>query len=186
MVIERTLYKYIDDQILPVRNIDLPRKVRYKPRKRIKMGYKVDTKYLKGKTYEDYLEFINTNKYISIVQIDTVESRKGGKFLLTIHFIDTSFMLMFLRDSNDSKSVTEWFKWIYHAVGEEYFKKLFPVILTDYGNVFSDPRKIEIIDGEEKLTNIFYCYPYSAFLKPEIENNHELVRRIIPKGKKLR
>lgn len=149
------------------------------------MGYKVDTKCLEGRRYEDYLDFIDRNKDISIVQMDTVEGRKGGKVLLTIHFIDTSFMLMLLRDSNDSKSVTEWFKWIYYAVGAEYFQTLFPVILTDNGSEFSDPSKIEIIDGEDKLTNIFYCYPYSAFQKPEIENNHELIRRIIPKGKSM-
>jgi len=185
MVSERTLYKYIDDQILSVKSIDLPRKVRYRPRKRIQMGYKVDTKCLESRRYEDYLNFIDRNKDISIVQMDTVEGRKGGKVLLTIHFIDTSFMLMFLRDANDSKSVTEWFKWIYCAVGAEYFQTLFPVILTDNGSEFSDPEKIEKIQGEDKLTNIFYCYPYSSFLKPEIENNHELIRRIIPKGKSM-
>ena len=30
---ERTLYRYIDSGILSVRNIDLPRKVKYKPRR---------------------------------------------------------------------------------------------------------------------------------------------------------
>jgi len=102
-----------------------------------------------------------------------------------MHFIDTSFMLMLLRDANDSKSVTEWFKWIYCDVGTKYFQTLFPVILTDNDSEFSDPGKIEKIQEEDKLTNIFYCYPYSAFLKPEIENNHKLIRRIIPKGKSM-
>jgi IS30 family transposase len=32
---------------------------------------------------------------------------------------------------------------------------------------------------------MFYCYPYSAFQKPEVENNHELIRRVIPKGKSM-
>ena len=185
MVCERTLYNYIDNQVLSTKNIDLPRKVRYRPRKRIQMGYKVDKKCLEGRRYDDYLKFIENNKDISIVQMDTVEGKKGGKVLLTIHFIDSSFMLMLLRDANDSKSVTGWFEWIYNAVGKEDFKTLFPLLLTDNGSEFSNPTKIERIQGGDRLTNVFYCYPYSAFLKPEIENNHELIRRIIPKGKSM-
>lgn len=185
MISEKTLYKYIDNGILSVNNIDLPRKVRYHARKKKQMGYKVDKSCLKGRRYDDYLDFLNDNKDISIVEMDTVEGRKGGKVLLTIHFIDTSFMLMFLRDSNDARSVTEWFKCIYEAVGAEDYKALFPVILTDNGSEFSDPGKIEKIQSDEKLTNVFYCYPYSAYLKPEVENNHQLIRRILPKGSSM-
>ncbi len=184
MVSERTIYNYIESGALSVKNIDLPRKVRYRPRKKYQMGYKVDKQCLENRRYDDYLKFMEENKDIATVQMDTVEGRKGGKVLLTIHFVDTSFMLMFLRDANDSKSVTECFKKIFNVTQKEDFSKLFPVILTDNGSEFSDPDSIEIQD-EDKLTNIFYCYPYSAFQKPEVENNHELIRRIIPKSKSM-
>ena len=185
MVSEKTIYKYIEIGALSVKNIDLPRKVRYRPRRKVKMRYKVDKKCLDGRRYDDYIEFIQENKDISIVEMDSVEGKKGGKVLLTIHFVDTSFMLMFIRDANDSKSVKECFGSIYDAVGADYFKRLFPVILTDNGSEFSDPTSIEMVQGTEKLTNIFFCYPYSAFQKPEVENNHELIRRVIPKGKSM-
>lgn len=184
MVSERTIYNYIESGVLSVKNIDLPRKVRYRPRKKYQMEYKVDKKCLEDRRYDDYTSFMNDNKDIATVQMDTVEGRKGGKVLLTIHFVDTSFMLMFLRDTNDSKSVTECFRRIYNILGKECFTKHFPVILTDNGSEFSDPSSIEVQDID-KLTSIFYCYPYSAFLKPEVENNHELIRRIIPKGKSM-
>jgi IS30 family transposase len=185
MLSEKTLYNYIEIGALSIKNIDLPKKNRYRPRKRIQMGYKVDKKCLEGRKYGDYLEFLDENKDIAIVQMDTVEGRKGGKVLLTIHFIDSSFMLMFLRDANDSKSVKESFKRIYDALGPKDFECLFPLLLTDNGSEFSDPNSIERIGGKDKLTNVFYCYPYSAFLKPEIENNHDLIRRVIPKGKSM-
>jgi IS30 family transposase len=185
MVSEKTIYKYIEIGALSVKNIDLPRKVRYRSRRRIQMGYKVDKKCLEGRKYDDFLKFIDENKDLSMVEMDTVEGKKGGKVLLTIHFVDTSFMLMFIRDTNDTKSVRECFKMIYDTVGPDYFKRLFPLILTDNGSEFSDPKSIETIQGTEKLTNIFYCYPYSAFQKPEVENNHELIRRVIPKGKSM-
>ena len=182
MISEKTLYKYIEDGALSVNNIDLPRKVRYRARKKKQIGYKVDKTCLEGRRYGDYLKFLKGNKDISIVQMDTVEGRRGGKVLLTIHFVDTSFMLMLLRDYNNSKSVSQWFKWIYDAVGHKEYKTLLFLILTDNGSEFSDPVKIERVNGKDKLSNVFYCYPYSAYLKPEIENNHELIRRIIPKG----
>ena len=62
---------------------------------------------------------------------------------------------------------------------------MFFLVLTDNGSEFSDPGSIERIRGNDKLANIFYCYPYSAFQKAEIENNHELIRRVIPKGKSM-
>lgn len=185
MVSEKTIYNYIELGALSIKNIDLPRKVRYRPRRKIQRGYKVDKKCLVGRRYDDFIKFIEQNNDISIVQMDTVEGRKGGKVLLTIHFVDTSFMLMFIRDSNDAKSVKECFGKIYDAVGPDCFKTLFPVLLTDNGSEFSDPSSIETIQGTEGLTSIFYCYPYSAFQKPEVENNHELIRRVIPKGKSM-
>lgn len=185
MVCEKTIYKYIEVGALSVKNIDLPRKVRYRPRKKKQMGYKVDKRCLEGRRYEDYLRFIDENKDIATVQMDTVEGTKGGKVLLTIHFVDTSFMLMFIRDANDSKSVTDCFEMIYKAIEKEHYMKLFPVLLTDNGSEFSNPDKIERIYDGEKLTSVFYCHPYAAYQKPEVENNHELIRRVIPKGKSM-
>lgn len=185
MVCEKTIYKYIEVGALSVKNIDLPRKVRYRPRKKKQMGYKVDKRCLEGRRYEDYLRFIDENKDIATVQMDTVEGTKGGKVLLTIHFVDTSFMLMFIRDANDSKSVTDCFEMIYEAIEKEHYMKLFPVLLTDNGSEFSNPDKIERIYDGEKLTSVFYCHPYAAYQKPEVENNHELIRRVIPKGKSM-
>lgn len=185
MLSEKTVYTYIEIGALSVKNIDLPRKIRYKARKKKKMSYKVNKKCLENRRYNDYLKFLDENKDISIVQMDSVEGKKGGKVLLTIHFVDSSFMLMFLRDANDAKSITECFEMIYNSVGTDEFKKLFPVILTDNGSEFSNPDSIEKIKSEEKLTNIFYCNPYASYEKPEVENNHELIRRVIPQGKSI-
>ena len=52
-------------------------------------------------------------------------------------------MLAFLRDANTSKSVTDIFESLHQTLGHELFKKLFPVILTDNGSEFSNPKAIE-------------------------------------------
>lgn len=78
-----------------------------------------------------------------MVQIDSVIGSKGGKCLLTIHFEDTSFMLAFHRDANTSKSMTEIFAYLYEVLGNRNFRNSFPVIVTDNGNEFSNPKAIE-------------------------------------------
>jgi len=117
--------------------------------------------------------------------MDSVIGSKGGKCLLTIHFVDSSLMLAFLRDANTSKSVTDTFEMLYGVLGEELFKELFPGILTDNSSEFSNPKAIEY--GAEKFTghrtNIFYCDVGSPYQKGAIEVNHELIRRVLPKGR---
>ena len=123
------------------------------------------------------------NPDINIVQMDTVEGIKGGKVLLTIHFVNCSFMLAFLRDYNDAQSVIDIFNHIESVIGIDEFKRLFPVILTDNGSEFSNPSEIELNKNvEEARTKIFYCEPGRPDQKGACEVNHELIRRVLPKG----
>jgi len=72
-------------------------------------------------------------------------------------------------------------------LGPELFEKLFPVILTDNGSEFSNPRALEYRETAPRgysyhRTNVFYCDAGSPYQKGAIEVNHELIRRILPKG----
>jgi IS30 family transposase len=71
--------------------------------------------------------------------------------------------------------------------GSISFKRLIPVILTDNGSEFSNPKAIEygaeIFTGHR--TNVFYCDAGNPYQKGAIEVNHELIRRILPKGTSL-
>lgn len=177
------IYKLIDVGLLEVRNIDLPRKVKFRLRTKKVTIYKVDKQCLENRRYEDLMEYLEEHPDTPIVEIDTVEGRKGGKVLLTIHFVNCSLMLAFIRDHNDAQSVIDIFNNIQKILGLEKFKELFIVILTDNGSEFSNPKEIEYdsITGE-KRTQIFYCHPSSPFEKGACEVNHELLRRIFPKG----
>ncbi len=85
MLDERTIYNYIDAGLLSVGNLDLPRKVRYKARKK-KKPLRVDKQCHLGRTYNDFLEYTAANPDIPIVEMDSVAGRKGGKVLLTLFF----------------------------------------------------------------------------------------------------
>ena len=52
--------------------------------------------------------FMEEHPDAHVVQMDSVMGNQGGKVLLTIHFVDTSLMLAFLRDANTSRSVLRY------------------------------------------------------------------------------
>ena len=181
MLDEKTIYNYIDAGLLSVGNIDLPRKVRYRIRKK-KKPVKVDKQCHVGRTYDDFLEYMAANPDVAVVEMDTVEGRKGGKVLLTIYFRGCSLMLAFLRNRNTARSVTEYFNGLYARLGHETFTELFPVILTDCGSEFTDPLAIEFNKDGERRTRVFYCDPQRSDQKGGIEVAHEFIRRVLPKG----
>jgi hypothetical protein len=104
MLDEKSIYNYINRGILSVRNIDLPRKVRFHLRKE-KKTVKIDKSCRKSRTISDFQAFMEHHQDTLVVQMDSVEGTRGGKVLLTIHFGQTQFMLAFLRDSNTAASV---------------------------------------------------------------------------------
>lgn len=180
---ESTIYKLIDLGLLDVRNIDLPRKVRFRQRVKKPTIYKIDKHCLENRTYEDFEKYMLENPDTPIVEMDTVEGIKGGKVLLTLHFVNCFFMLSFIREHNDAQSVIDIFNLLQNILGIDKFKELFILILTDNGSEFSNPTEIEFdLDTGEKRTQIFYCHTSSPNEKGPCEVNHELIRRILPKG----
>ncbi len=183
MYSENKIYKLIDLGLLDVRNIDLPRKVRFRQRTKNVTVYKIDKHCLENRTYEDFENYMKEHPDTPIVEMDSVEGRKGGKVLLTLHFVNCSFMLAFIRNHNDAQSVIDIFNYLQTILGIDKFKELFVLILTDNGSEFSNPSEIEFdLNTGEKRTQIFYCHPSSPNEKGSCEVNHELIRRILPKG----
>lgn len=181
-ICEKTAYIYAGSGLFDAKNIDMPRVVRFRPRKKKSKELKVDKSCRIGRTYEDFQTFHKENPSIPITELDSVEGIKGGAVLLTIHFVLPKLQLSFLRQANDSKSVTDIFNNLYERLGEENFKKIFPLCLTDNGTEFSNPTAIECDSDGVIRSYVFYCDPSSPGQKGACENNHEFIRRIIPKG----
>lgn len=179
---EKTAYTYVHANLFEARNIDMPRTVRFKPRKNKSVELKVDKKCRIGRTYEDYKIFMAAHPSLPVVELDSVEGVKGGSVLLTVHFVLQKLQLYFLRDSNTSASVTEVFDSLYKILGPDTFKQLFPVLLADNGTEFSNPEALEFDQEGNRRSHVFYCNPSAPNQKGSCEVNHEFVRRIIPKG----
>ena len=86
-VCERTLYNYQEQGYLATKNIDLPRKVRYK--KRNKKATDKDNQttkepdYLKGRTHDDFLLYLKENQVSYFTEMDTVEGIIGKRTKLS-------------------------------------------------------------------------------------------------------
>lgn len=179
---ERTLYNYIDLSLLAVRNIDLRRKVKYKPRKKKKTTKEKKTHRM-GKSYTDFLAYMALNPDTNVVEMDTVIGRMGGKVLLTLFFRNCSLMIAILLDSGTQACVRDAINKIYDGVGLDIFKSSFDILLTDNGSEFLDSEIIERDLNGNQRTKVFYCDPMASHQKGQLEKNHEFIRYVLPKGR---
>lgn len=179
----RTLYTYIEKGYFTAINLDLPRKVRYKQRKKPRRE-PINTGYRKNRTYKDFETYLKNYSETNVVEVDVVEGAggKSEKVLLTILFRNCNFMLVFLMEADTKECVREIFLWLYEQLGGELYQKLFPVFLTDNGASFKEPDIFERPGGGEKLSFVFYCDPMASWQKGRLEKNHEFIRYILPKG----
>ena len=184
MVSERTIYRLLDACILSARNIDLPRKVRFSARKQT-VHVKVDRTCRIGRDFDCFTTYMNDHPGTPVTELDSVEGKKGGKVLLTIHFVKSEMMLSFLRDHNDSQSVINIFERLYQELRPDRFMNLFRLCLADNGSEFSNPKAIEFDMQGNRRTQLFYCNPSAPYQKGSAERNHEFIRYFIPKGTDL-
>ena len=91
-------------------------------------------------------------------------------------------MLMFLLEHQDRECVLKVLTHLEKILGQESFKRLFPIILTDGGSEFSAREEMETFCDGSPSTVVFYCAPYSFWQQGACEKNHEYIRYIIQKG----
>ena len=64
---EKSIYAYTNSDVFRARNIDLPRKVSFKPRKKKSVEPKVDKTCREGRTYRDFHEFMKEHRHLQPV-----------------------------------------------------------------------------------------------------------------------
>ena len=96
---------------------------------------------------------------------------------MIVYYI-TSFQIY----TNTTDTINRFFIFLKERLEYETFHELFPIILTDNGVEFSKPDEIEFNGFHVYKTKKLYCDPDHPEQKGKIENNHEYIRRFIPKG----
>ena len=176
-----TLYNYINQGVLLTRNIDLKRKVKFKPRKVHNTQIKNREVFIR-RTYKDFKE--SHADEMDFVEMDTVKSAKGSnKCILTFYFPNTELFYAHLLQRCTPGAVKAVFNKLQERLGSaDDFACLFPVILTDRGGEFGDPDGLETSPEGTVRTSIYYCDPMRSNQKGGIENIHTMLRMILPKG----
>ncbi len=85
-VSKSTVYRHIAKGYYSISPIDLPRAVKFKPRRQdppdyVPKGVKI------GRSYEDFLLFMEENPFAIYNEMDTVIGRPGGKVIMTFQFV---------------------------------------------------------------------------------------------------
>ena len=176
-----TVYRHIRKGYLSIAPIDLARAVKFKERRKSKLP-SIPKESKKGRSYEDFLNYLALKQLNSWLEMDTVMGRMGGKVLLTFNLSFCNFIFARLLDNKTALEVTKHLYDIKNTLhqAEKDFCQLFPVILTDNGGEFARVDDIEMdVRGESKL---FFCDPNRSDQKGRIEKNHTLIRDILPKG----
>jgi IS30 family transposase len=180
---QSTVYRHIERGHLSVSNIDLPRKPKFKPRKKnpeksIPRAAKV------GRMHEDFLKHIDEQGIECWAEMDTVIGRQGGKAILTLHLTMSNFMIGLIVDNLTSAEVSDKIQTFKLQLVEAglNFGDYFPILLTDNGGEFANISAFtDDCDGLEE-SKLFFCDPYCSSQKARIEKNHTLLRDVLPKG----
>jgi IS30 family transposase len=177
----KTLYNYIDQNLLLTRNIDLKRKVKFK--KRCTHNTQIlDPEIFIGRTYKNFKE--THADELDFWEMDTVLSGKGSlKCILTLYFPPIELLWAHVMDRCSPGAVKAVFQHLQSVLGDaDEFAFLMPIILTDRGQEFKKPDQLENDPEGNPRTSIFYCDPMRSNQKAGIENVHTMLRMILPKG----
>lgn len=182
-VSKSTVYRHIAKGYYTISSMDLPRAVKFKPRRKtmpeyVPKGLKI------GRSYEDFLLFLEENPFAPYIEMDTVIGRIGGKVIMTFQFVNVDFMFGLLLDNHTAAEAGNKIIQLKERLRDAgfCFGSVFPTILTDNGGEFSNVFAFENnLDGE-KEASLFFCHPNAPYEKPHVENNHTMFRDIVPKG----
>lgn len=176
-VCTKTLYRYIDLGLLPVKNIDLPLKVfRNTKVKRVRQHKKV-----LGTSIEQRPAHIDEREEFGHWEIDTVlGSRTKGAVLLTLTERKTRNEHILKIDQKTAECVKLALQELAQSYGS-IFSKVFKTITADNGSEFSELS--HALDGA--VQQVYYAHPYTSSERGTNERHNGLIRRFIPKGKSI-
>lgn len=181
----RTAYNYQEAGLF-VPDVELPRKVRLKPRKKAEGGPGRDRVDRTGRTYADF-RGLPLEEASRVVQADSVEGLEGNsRDILSLHFVSCGFQVYLPKRHGDPASVVAWMDVMEKACGSRgAFEAAVPVVLADRGVEFDDWEGMErsCLSPGERRCRVFYCDAQATNQKSQAERNHERLRRILPKGR---
>jgi len=101
-----TVYRHIRKGYLSIAPIDLARAVKFKDRRKNNLP-SIPKEAKKGRSYEDFQNYLSLNQLNYWLEMDTVMGRIGGKILLTFNLSFCNFIFARLLDNKTALEVTK-------------------------------------------------------------------------------
>ena len=177
MVCTKTLYNYVNLGLLPIKNIDLPEKLRRNTKaKKVRQNKKN-----LGRSIEERPEIVAFRKEFGHWEIDTVVGKKdeGEPCVLTLVERMTRMCIWVKARNHTAEAITEALNKVMSYFAERK-DQVFKTITGDNGSEFAGLSLLE--DGELK---VYFTHPYSSWEKGTNECHNRMLRRFIPKGKSI-
>lgn len=167
-----TVYRYIDQGLLKIDNMDLPEKLR----RHIKghhRNHDRKNKKIAGTSIEQRPKVVNERQTYGDWEGDLVKGKRtvNEPALLTLTERRTRFELIYKIPDYHAQTCLQALQWVldHHGAG------LFHSITFDNGSEFA-------LLNQVKGTKIYYCHPYTPSERGSNENANGLIREFIPKG----
>ena len=180
-----TIYRWVAAGYDGMTNMELRRKVGYRPRRKRAEG---PTRHSPRRSHAAFLA-LGEDACASAWEMDTVEgSRADSARLLTLLRRPSRLQLALPVPDGTCASVLRALALVSSALGgPEGMRRVFGAVLTDNGAEFADEGAIAALLGErEGETRLFYCDPRQSQQKGACERNHVEIRKMLPKGSGIR
>lgn len=174
----KTLYNYVDLGLMQTRNYHLPEKLSRK----IKHRRVRENKKKLGRSIEERDPAINERSEFGHWECDLVIGQKTGDddVLLTLAERMSREYWMIPLPNKEAPSVMEAFEGLRREYGN-HFSDVFKTITTDNGSEFASLSNLEELSD----TLVYFAHPYSSYEKGTNERHNGIIRRFIPKGKRI-
>ncbi|MCG0876440.1 IS30 family transposase [Lactiplantibacillus plantarum] len=173
MVCTKTLYNYIDAQLLEIRNLDLLEKTK----RRTTQHHSHQHQRLLGRSIEERPKRVETRHEFGHFEIDTVIGKRAGSesVLLTFTERKTRYEIVRLIEGKDAESVAYAMQNITAEFGD-----VMRTVTADNGTEFTT-----LTAALEGIAETYYAHPYSSAERATNEVHNRILRRYFPKGQSL-
>lgn len=177
MVCTKTLYNYIDLGLLPIKNIDLPEKLRRNTKaKKVRENRKN-----LGKSIDERPIVVESRTEFGHWEIDSVLGCKDADEPVVLTMVErmTKIALWIKAVNHSAAAVTQAILQLMQEYGS-HFCDVFKTITADNGSEFAE-LSAQVISG----TDVYFTHPYSAWERGTNECHNRMLRRFIAKGKRI-
>ena len=174
IVCTKTLYNYVDNGLLSIKNMDLPEKLKRSIRKK-----KVrQNKRILGDSIELRPEYAELREEFGHWEVDTVVGSKCESEPCTVTMVERkTCKAIWIKAADHTADAVQAAIQSVIAYFDNLASSVFKSVTGDNGSEFA-----RLADLEAQGIRVYFAHPYSSWEKGTNECHNRLLRRFIPKG----